>query len=71
MVVLLHGSHWKHNLQLRNFLRKNPEDCREYEKVKADAIHAGADRLLSYSDFKKGFLEHLFDKIHGRGHGND
>jgi GrpB-like predicted nucleotidyltransferase (UPF0157 family) len=62
-VVLFEGKHWENNLKFRNFLRKHPEECREYEKIKSQAIDSGANRLLSYSEFKKEFLQYLFDKM--------
>lgn len=66
-VVLLNGSHWKQNIAVRDFLREHPEECREYEKVKFFAINSGANHLISYSDFKKVFLNKLFEKMNTFG----
>ena len=62
-VVLFEGSHWKLNIKFREFLIEHPEDCREYEKVKALAISSGANQLISYSNFKRIFIDNIFEKI--------
>lgn len=62
-VVLFEGSHWKLNIMFRDFLREHPDDCHDYKEIKTCAINSGANQLISYSDFKKGFIDKLFEKI--------
>jgi GrpB-like predicted nucleotidyltransferase (UPF0157 family) len=67
-VVLFNGTHWSQNIKLRDFLREHPEECRAYEKIKFEAINSGADHLLSYSEYKKDFFNHIFEKINQQSH---
>ena len=62
-VVLLNGEHWTTNIKFMNYLRKHPEECQEYEKIKSAAIESGATMLLSYSDFKRDFILSILKKI--------
>jgi GrpB-like predicted nucleotidyltransferase (UPF0157 family) len=62
-VVAFNGDHWKTNLKFRDYLRQHPEVCRQYEEIKQAALASGARQLLSYSDFKRAFLQSILSKI--------
>jgi GrpB-like predicted nucleotidyltransferase (UPF0157 family) len=53
------GAHWRDNVALRDYLRKNPEAAAKYAEAKRAAVAAGATTLLRYSEAKKNLLEAL------------
>jgi GrpB-like predicted nucleotidyltransferase (UPF0157 family) len=51
-VSLIGGRHWLNNLSFRDLLRSEPAARRRYEAAKLDAIRAGHNMLLAYSNAK-------------------
>jgi GrpB-like predicted nucleotidyltransferase (UPF0157 family) len=58
-VVLLGGSHWFANLSFREYLRSEPAARQRYEAAKLDAIRAGHNMLLAYSNAKSAVTMEL------------
>ena len=58
-VVLLGGNHWLDNLSLRELLRSEPAARQRYEAAKLDAIRAGYNMLLAYSNAKSTVTREL------------
>jgi GrpB-like predicted nucleotidyltransferase (UPF0157 family) len=58
-IVLLGGTHWLTNLALREFLRSDSAARQQYECAKLDALRAGCDMLLAYSNAKSAVIREL------------
>jgi GrpB-like predicted nucleotidyltransferase (UPF0157 family) len=58
-VVLLGGCHWLNNLSLRDLLRSEPAARQRYEAAKLDAVRAGHNMLLAYSNAKSAVTMEL------------
>jgi GrpB-like predicted nucleotidyltransferase (UPF0157 family) len=56
------GAHWRDNLALRDYLRKNPEAAAKYAEAKRAAVASGAKTLLAYSEAKKAPLTEILKK---------
>ncbi len=61
-VVEREGTHWKSNLALRDYLRRNPEEVSRYEDAKVAAVHSGASSLLKYSEAKAVIITELLSR---------
>jgi len=53
------GSHWEHNIAMREFLRKNIQARQRYADAKVRAITSGAVTLIAYSAAKSALIEEL------------
>jgi GrpB-like predicted nucleotidyltransferase (UPF0157 family) len=58
-VVSYLGTHWRNNLQLRDYLAKSAVARARYAAVKIEAVRAGATRLIAYSEAKEGVVSEL------------
>jgi GrpB-like predicted nucleotidyltransferase (UPF0157 family) len=65
-VVLLGGHHWLANLSLRELLRSEPVARQRYEAAKLDAIRAGHNMLLAYSNAKSAVTGELIRRAQER-----
>ncbi|TCZ69015.1 GrpB family protein [Paenibacillus albiflavus] len=58
-IVEWNGEQWNNNILIRQFLRQNPENAREYSERKFEAVSKGLTTLLSYSDEKAEYVYNL------------
>jgi GrpB-like predicted nucleotidyltransferase (UPF0157 family) len=65
-VVNIGGGHWRANLALRELLKSEPAERERYGRAKLDAIGAGHDMLLAYSDAKSVVTRELIARAQGR-----
>jgi len=61
-LVLKGGSHWQHNLALREYLRRCPSARQRYAEAKQAALASGAKTLLSYSAAKAAVVAALLQE---------
>lgn len=57
-VMQMEGEHWRNNLAMRNYLRRNADAASAYADVKRSAA-AVTERLVDYSQRKSAFMEKL------------
>jgi GrpB-like predicted nucleotidyltransferase (UPF0157 family) len=55
-VVLVHGTHWKTTIGVREHLRSEPAERERYERAKIHAVRAGHTMLSSYSKAKSAIV---------------
>ncbi|WP_248925681.1 GrpB family protein [Paenibacillus hamazuiensis] len=61
-VVLYKGEIWNNNLILRDYLRVNADEARQYGELKKRIVKDGAGTLLKYSDEKGEFVGNLLER---------
>jgi GrpB-like predicted nucleotidyltransferase (UPF0157 family) len=66
-VVEADGTHWLHNIALRDLLRTDPAARERYRAAKLAALAAGANTLLAYSQAKGPAIEALLQLALFRG----
>lgn len=58
-VVLYLGTHWRSNIQLRDYLSQSATARARYAAAKYDALRTGATRLMAYSAAKASVVDEL------------
>jgi len=61
-VVIWNAEQWVNNLLIRDYLRNNPNEAKQYYERKLNAIQKGYTTLLSYSDEKKDYISDLLER---------
>ena len=57
------GEIWRNNVLFRDYLRSHQDIARQYSQIKKNAIDAGVDTLLKYSEIKQDFINKIIANI--------